>query len=172
VIGTLTSVKEQMLQFYAEEMVERWFCRLRLRFPRWGKSGDLPQNTCFFESPHAKTSGIRAALEIISTLPKVDVRQINGLGICASAGYMIDAAAGNDGLGRIGLIARWLQSEEIVNAVYGGAEGVAALIEIGRADEAAGGQIYSRRRPHGGGGGIHSHGRLLLRGGSRMGPGT
>lgn len=133
VTGAWTTVEEQMPSLYAEEMVERGFAAFTFDFRGWGKSGDLPQNVRFVESPDAKTSDIRAAFDFVATLPEVDPAQINGLGICASAGYMIDAVAGNDRVNRIGLVAPWLQNEELVNAVYGGPEAVEGLIEMGRA---------------------------------------
>ena len=133
VTGAWTTVEEQMPRVYAEQMVERGFAAVTFDFRGWGKSGDLPEGVRFVESPAAKTSDIRAAIAHIATLPEVDATQINGLGICASAGYMVDAVAGNDLVQRIGLVAPWLQNEEIVNAVYGGAEGVNGLIEMGRA---------------------------------------
>lgn len=149
VTGAWTSVEEQMPSVYAEEMVERGFAAFTFDFRGWGKSGDLPQNTRFIESPEAKISDIRAAFEFVSTLPEVDSTQINGLGICASAGYMVDAVAGNDLVSRIGLVAPWLQNAEIVSAVYGGEDGVAGLIDVSRAAEAAGGDIIPAAGPTG-----------------------
>ncbi len=149
VTGAWTSVEEQMPRIYAEEMVERGFAAFTFDFRGWGKSGDLAQNVRFVESPEAKTSDIRAAFRFVATLPEVDPTQINGLGICASAGYMIDAVAGNDLVNRIGLVAPWLQNEEIVNAVYGGEDGVQGLIEMSRAAEATGGQIIPAAGPEG-----------------------
>ncbi|MEL6837678.1 MAG: alpha/beta hydrolase [Pseudomonadota bacterium] len=149
VTGAWTSVEEQMPAVYAAEMVERGFAAFTFDFRGWGKSGDLPENMRFVESPAAKTSDIRAAFEFVATLPEVDPTQINGLGICASAGYMIDAVADNDRVNRIGLVAPWLQNEEIVSAVYGGQEGVSGLIEMSRAAAAQGGQIIPAAGPEG-----------------------
>ncbi len=149
VTGAWTSVEEQMPSIYAGEMVERGFAAFTFDFRGWGKSGDLPQNVRFVESPEAKISDIRAAFDFVATLPEVDATRINGLGICASAGYMVDAVAGNDLAQRIGLVAPWLQNAEIVEAVYGGEEGVAGLIEMSRAAEAQGGQIIPAAGPEG-----------------------
>jgi dienelactone hydrolase len=149
VTGAWTSVQEQMPANYARKMAERGFAAFTFDFRGWGKSGDLPQNVRFVESPSAKTSDIRAAFEFVATLPEVDGAQINGLGICASAGYMIDAAAGNDLVHRVGLVAPWLQNDEIAKAVYGGAEGVAGLLQVSRAAEDAGGQIIPAAGPEG-----------------------
>ncbi|WP_424976380.1 alpha/beta hydrolase [Dinoroseobacter sp. S124A] len=149
VTGAWTSVEEQMPRVYAEAMVARGFAAFTFDFRGWGKSGDLPDAQRFVESPDAKTSDIRAAFEVVATLPEVDATRINGLGICASAGYMIDAVAGNAGVQRIGLVAPWLQDAEIVEAVYGGSEGVAGLIALGRAAVAAGGEVIPAAGPEG-----------------------
>jgi dienelactone hydrolase len=149
VTGAWTTVEEQMHRLYAEEMVERGFAAFTFDFRGWGKSADLPGNVRFVESPDAKTSDIRAAFDVVASLPEVDATRINGLGICASAGYMIDAVAGNDLVNRIGLVAPWLQNAEIVDAVYGGTEGVQGLIDLSRAAEASGGQIIPAAGPEG-----------------------
>lgn len=117
VTGAWTTVEQQMPATYAAQMVERGFAAFTFDFRGWGRSGDLPQNVRFVESPEAKTSDIRAAFDFVATLPEVDANQIHGLGICASAGYMVDAVSGNDIVQRIGLVAPWLQNEELVNAV-------------------------------------------------------
>lgn len=149
VTGAWTSVQEQMPANYAREMAVRGFAAFTFDFRGWGKSGDLPNNVRFVESPEAKTSDIQAAIAFVATLPEVDADHINGLGICASAGYMVDAVSGNPLVQRLGLVAPWLQNEEIVEAVYGGAEGVAGLIEVSHAAEAAGGQIIPAAGPEG-----------------------
>ena len=149
VTGAWTSVQEQMPANYAREMAERGFAAFTFDFRGWGKSGDLPNHVRFVESPSAKTSDIKAAFQFVATLPEVDASHINGLGICASAGYMVDAVSGNPLVQRVGLVAPWLQNAEIVDAVYGGEEGVAGLIEVSHAAEAAGGQIIPAAGPEG-----------------------
>ncbi|MEM9127386.1 MAG: alpha/beta hydrolase [Pseudomonadota bacterium] len=149
VTGAWTSVQEQMPANYAREMVERGFAAFTFDFRGWGKSGDLPDGVRFVESPAAKTSDIARAFETLATLPEVDAAQINGLGICASAGYMVDAVAGNPLVQRVGLVAPWLQNGKIVETVYGGADGVSGLIDLSRAAKAAGGQIIPAAGPEG-----------------------
>lgn len=149
VTGAWTSVQEQMPANYARQMAGRGFAAFTFDFRGWGKSGDLPQHVRFVESPEAKTSDIRQAIQFVSTLPEVDAAQIHGLGICASAGYMVDAVSGNPLVKRLGLVAPWLQNEEIVETVYGGKEGVAGLIEVSHAAEAAGGQVIPAAGPEG-----------------------
>ncbi|MEM9341786.1 MAG: alpha/beta fold hydrolase [Pseudomonadota bacterium] len=149
VTGAWTSVQEQMPATYARELAERGFAAFTFDFRGWGKSGDLPGNVRFVESPAAKTSDIRAAIAFVATLPEVDAGQINGLGICASAGYMIDAVSGNPLVQRLGLVAPWLQNGEIVEAVYGGKDGVAGLISVSQAAEAKGGEVIPAAGPEG-----------------------
>ncbi|MGS4887905.1 alpha/beta hydrolase [Roseibium sp. MB-4] len=149
VTGAWTSVEEQMPSVYAHQMVARGFAAFTFDFRGWGKSGDLPENVRFVESPAAKTSDIRAAFDVVATLPEVDATQIHGLGICASAGYMVDAVSGNGTVKSIGLVAPWLQNADLVEAVYGGANGVGALIEVSRNAEANGGQIIPAAGPEG-----------------------
>jgi uncharacterized protein len=150
VTGAWTTVEEQMPATYAEEMVERGFAAFTFDFRGWGKSGDLPQSVRFKEDPAAKISDLKAAFETVATLPEVDATQINGLGICASAGYMVDAATGNPLVQSVGLVAPWLQNQAIVDAVYGGAEGVTGLRQMS-ADAAAtpGGVIIGAAGPEG-----------------------
>lgn len=149
VTGAWTSVQEQMPANYAREMAERGFAALTFDFRGWGKSGDLPDKTRFVESPAAKTSDIKAAIEFAASLPEVDAKRINGLGICASAGYMVDAVSGNPLVRSVGLVAPWLQNSEIVEAVYGGKDGVASLIRLSRTAEANGGEVIPAAGPEG-----------------------
>ncbi|MEM6338172.1 MAG: alpha/beta hydrolase, partial [Bacteroidota bacterium] len=76
------------------EMAERGLIAVTFDFRGWGKSGDLPGGQRFIEDPVAKTADIQAAIDHVSGLPQVAA--LHGLGICASAGYMMDATRGDD----------------------------------------------------------------------------
>ncbi|MEM8623738.1 MAG: alpha/beta hydrolase [Pseudomonadota bacterium] len=145
VTGAWTSVEEQMPRTYARKMAERGFIAFTFDFRGWGKSGDLPGGQRFIEDPAAKTADIRVAIEGLAAMP--EVARIHGLGICASAGYMLDATRENDAVDRVGLVAPWLQDREIVETVYGGVEGVAALMQVAADAEAAGGQVIPAAGP-------------------------
>lgn len=147
VTGAWTSVEEQMPATYARQMAERGFIAFTFDFRGWGKSGDLPGGQRFIEDPSAKTDDIRAAIDLVAGLP--EVARVHGLGICASAGYMLDATRGNGKVANVGLVAPWLQDGEIVETVYGGAEGVAALMEVAAKAEAKGGEIIPAAGPEG-----------------------
>lgn len=149
VTGAWTSVQDQMPRTYAIQLAERGFIAMTFDFRGWGRSGDLPNGIRFREDPSAKTSDIRAALRFLASQPEVDRANINGLGICASAGYMVDASSGNDTVKAVALVAPWLHNAGIVEAVYGGANGVAGLIATSRAAEAAGGEIIPAAGPLG-----------------------
>lgn len=135
VTGAWTTVEEQMPSIYARAMAERGFAAVTFDFRGWGKSSDLPQGVRFKEDPTAKIADIQSVIAQVAEMDVVDAARIHGLGICASAGYMVDATAGNDLIASVGLVAPWLQNAEIVDAVYGGPEGVAALIEVSRSAE-------------------------------------
>jgi dienelactone hydrolase len=134
VTGAWTSVKEQMSGLYAREMAERGFAALAFDFRGWGQSGG---DIRFKEDPATKTADIVAAADFMTTLPEIDARKIAGLGICASAGYMAQAVTGNANFTSVSLVAPWLHNGEIVEHIYGGAEGVASLIATSREAEEA-----------------------------------
>ena len=133
VTGAWTTVKEQMPATYAEEMADRGYAVLTFDFRNWGESGGDERQ---LENPANKTQDIIAAADYLATRDEVDGNRIAGLGICASAGYMADAAVQSDKIKAIALVAPWLHDREIVNEVYGGEESVQSLIETGRKAQA------------------------------------
>ncbi|CDZ36170.1 Alpha/beta hydrolase family protein [Neorhizobium galegae bv. officinalis] len=141
VSGAWTSIKEQMSGLYAREMAERGFAALAFDHRGWGQSGG---ETRFKEDPAEKTSDIAAAAAFMATLPEVDAVNINGLGICASAGYMAAAATGNANFAAVALVAPWLHNRQIVEQVYGGREGVSKLIATSREAETSEGRGQPR----------------------------
>ena len=135
VTGAWTTVKEQMPAMYAAELAARGFAALTFDFRGWGES---PDGTPFLESPERKTADIAAAFAFLRSRPEVDSDALLGLGICASSGYMSDAVNADAGVRGLALVAPWLHDAGIVEAVYGGAEGVRSLIAVSRDAEAAG----------------------------------
>lgn len=134
VTGAWMTVKEQMAGTYARELADRGYAALAFDFRGWGESPDSVQ---FLENPARKTEDINAAINFLAARPEVDSARIAGLGVCASAGYMSDAALQNSNVKSLALVAPWLHDAEVVAAVYGGDEGVAGLIEVGRGAERA-----------------------------------
>ncbi len=129
VTGAWTTVKEQMAGTYAAALAARGFVALAFDFRGRGQS---PDAVPFLEDPARKTEDILAAVAYLADLEAVDADRIAGLGICASSGYMADAAEKNDHIRAVALVAPWLHDAAIVEAVYGGADGVAALRQVAR----------------------------------------
>ncbi len=128
VTGAWTTVKEQMSATYAKELAVRGFLAMTFDFRGWGESTDEPR---YLEDPVRKTADINAAVNFLAQQAEVDTVRIGGLGICASSGYMSDAALANTNIKAIALVAPWLHDAEIVEVAYGGSETVSALIEVG-----------------------------------------
>lgn len=137
VTGAWMTVKEQMSYTYARELAERGYAALAFDFRGWGQSGGTPRN---MESPTMKIADINAAVAYLDSRQDIDDQRINGLGICASAGYMASVAASNPKLGNLALVAPWLHDAAIVDQVYGGKDNVAKLIATSRNAEAANGR--------------------------------
>jgi fermentation-respiration switch protein FrsA (DUF1100 family) len=133
VTGAWMTVKEQMPYTYARELAEHGYAALAFDFRGWGQSAGAPRN---MESPTMKIADINAAVAYLDSRKDIDDNRINGLGICASAGYMATVAANNPKLSNLALIAPWLHDAAIVEQVYGGKDGVAKLIRTSRDAEA------------------------------------
>ena len=108
VTGAWTTVKEQMPATYAAALAERGYAALAFDFRGWGESEGAPRQ---LEDPARKIEDIVAAADFLNALPEIDT--VGGLGICASAGYMVAASVQSD-------------------AVYGGPDAVTNLIATGR----------------------------------------
>ncbi|MER9962137.1 alpha/beta hydrolase [Mesorhizobium sp. M0045] len=134
VTGAWMTVKEQMPARYAREMADRGFVALTFDFRGWGESGGIRRQ---YEDPKAKIADIEAAVAYLATRPETDQDRIGGLGICASSGYMVTAAAENAAIKSVALVAPWLQDAEVVEQAYGGRHGVARLEAASDAAEAA-----------------------------------
>lgn len=134
VTGAWTTVKEQMPGTYAREMAARGFAALAFDFTGWGASEGSPR---YVEDPSVKTADIRAAAHFLAGLDLVDEHRISGLGICASSGYMTDAAAESSLFNKVALVAPWLHDPEMVKEIYGGTDATSSLISASQADDAA-----------------------------------
>ena len=128
VTGAWTTVKEQMPAVYAKAMAERGFAALTFDFRGWGESADSLK---YLENPARKTSDIKAAAAYLASRPEV-AGPVGGVGVCASSGYMSDAAANNGDIAAVALVAPWLHDRGLVEAIYGGKESVEGLIQMGR----------------------------------------
>jgi uncharacterized protein len=133
IAGSWTTVKEQMSASYAQKLAAQGFAALAFDFRSFGESGGKLRS---FESPTAKIADLKNALTFLQTVNAVDRNRIAGLGICAGAGYVTTLAATDSRLKAVVTVAPWLHNPDIVNAVYGGKEQVAKLVQTGRNAEA------------------------------------
>jgi dienelactone hydrolase len=114
--GAWMTIKEQMAGRYARELAERGIVALAFDFRTWGESGGRQRS---MESPAMKTADIVAAARFLDARAETAPFSIGALGVCASAGYAVHAAAQSNTIRAVGLVAPWLHDAAIVQAVYG-----------------------------------------------------
>jgi hypothetical protein len=127
--GSWTTVKEQMAGLYAWRLAELGFVTLAFDYRNFGESGGEPR---FYESPEEKIRDLVSAVNFLETARGVDAGNIGMLSVCASAGYMVRAAAADTRVKALTTIAAWLHDPESVKAIYGGEEGVKGRINAAR----------------------------------------
>ncbi len=132
--GSWTTVKEQMAGLYAEKLAQNGFVTLAFDHSNYGESeGDMR----FYEDPALKAKDFQNAISYISELPMVIKERTGGMGVCASGGYMADAIAQDGRFKSFAAVVPWFNTDEVVNAFYGGAEGINERIERSREAEAS-----------------------------------
>lgn len=125
VTGSWTSVKEQMPDEYASLLAKEGFLALTFDFTGFGESEGQPRQV---EDYNLKINDIKAAIDFLNEHPNTAPQQITGMGVCASAGYMAQAAAQDPRMSQLVLVAPWLHNPEIARSIYdlrpGGTEGL------------------------------------------------
>ncbi|WP_214200281.1 alpha/beta hydrolase [Novosphingobium profundi] len=82
-------VKEQTAGTYAAELAQLGFVTIAYDASYQGESGGAPRQ---LENPHIRTEDVSAVIDHLSTLPYIDPERIGAMGICAGAGYTVNAA--------------------------------------------------------------------------------
>ncbi|MEM7184573.1 MAG: alpha/beta hydrolase [Spirochaetota bacterium] len=126
IVGSWTTVKEQMAGLYAKEFAKKGFITLAFDFRNYGESEGNPR---FYESPESKIQDIRNAAKYLTTSNNVQTENIGGFGVCAGAGYMLEAANTTKDIKTLVTAASWLHDGEAVKLFYGGERGVDSKIQ-------------------------------------------
>ncbi|WP_067734789.1 alpha/beta hydrolase [Novosphingobium naphthalenivorans] len=82
-------VKEQTAGTYGRKLAELGFVTVAYDASYQGESGGAPRQ---LENPHVRTEDVSAVIDHLSTLPYIDLDRIGAMGICAGAGYTVNAA--------------------------------------------------------------------------------
>ncbi len=90
VCGPFGAVKEQASGRYAQTMAERGFLTLAFDPSFTGESYGEPRHVA---SPDINTEDFSAAVDFLTTLPRVDEERIGIIGICGFGGMGLNAAA-------------------------------------------------------------------------------
>jgi fermentation-respiration switch protein FrsA (DUF1100 family) len=126
VTGSWLTVKEQMADRYAQRLAEQGFVALSFDFAGFGQSEGQPREV---ESPVHKSRDIHHAVTFLRRHEAVDSDRIGALAICASSGYAAANAVSDVRIRSLALVAPWLHDAGLVEAIYGGPDGVADRIE-------------------------------------------
>jgi fermentation-respiration switch protein FrsA (DUF1100 family) len=112
--GSLTSVKEQMSETYAQKLAENGFVVLAFDYSHYGESQGEPRQ---LEDPASKLSDLEAAVSYLTGLPYVE--EVGMLGVCTSASNAAYLAAKDKRVKALATVAANLPSPSMMTAMFG-----------------------------------------------------
>jgi hypothetical protein len=94
-------VKEQTAGTYAKKLAAQGFVTIAYDASYQGESGGEPRQ---LENPYIRTEDVSAVIDYLTTLPYIDNARIGAMGICAGAGYTVNAAIQDRRIKAIGTV--------------------------------------------------------------------
>jgi uncharacterized protein len=139
----MTGVKEQTAGVYAERLARAGFAALAFDAAHWGESEGQPR---FLEDPFRRVEDIKNAVTFLTLREDVDAERIGALGICASGGYVVPAAATDHRIKAVGTVSAADEGSWFRDGLAGSqtAEELQIMLDLSaaaRTEEARGGGV-------------------------------
>lgn len=115
--GSLTSVKEQMPDTYAQKFADNGFVVLAFDYSHYGESQGEPRQ---LEAPAEKLSDLQAAVTYLTSLPYVQA--VGMVGVCTSASNAAYLAVADKRVKALATVAANLPSPSMMTAIFGETE--------------------------------------------------